>query len=236
GGNFHNVTDSTDASYRDHHYHKKGDVHKRNSLTQGIRDKAAHVFRRKSHSYDEPAKERRLSDAEAFKKQTLQHDTSLGATHASPTSMGAGPTSMGAGPTSTGAGPTSTGAGPTSTGAGPTSTDAGNLDNHQQFARMPNMKKLKPTGAGDMDGSAQDNSIKNTDEQPGFSSSSPPAQQANSPTKGSYRSGQMERRRGSIQKTIGKIFHSEVMQDKGTLAEISGQAKINAYNAIHPST
>lgn len=32
---------------------------------------------------------------------------------------------------------------------------------------------------------------------------------------------------------MGRLFGSGSMQDKGALKQISGQEKINAYNAVH---
>ncbi|KAI8329181.1 hypothetical protein EDC96DRAFT_529763 [Choanephora cucurbitarum] len=100
-----------------------------------------------------------------------------------------------------------------------------NMQPQQHFAHTPNMNQPK-TSSTPMNGNNQDDSplMKNM---PG------PNTSHEMPTKSTYRTGQMERRRGSIQRTIGKIFHNSIMQDKGTLAEISGQAKINAYNSVH---
>ncbi|KAI8891302.1 hypothetical protein K501DRAFT_299918 [Backusella circina FSU 941] len=46
---------------------------------------------------------------------------------------------------------------------------------------------------------------------------------------GTYISGQLENRRGSIQKTVGKLVKNEDMQEKGDLKKVSGKIKIKAY-------
>ncbi|OBZ83702.1 hypothetical protein A0J61_08245, partial [Choanephora cucurbitarum] len=274
--NFKHVHDSADPLYKEQHYHQRPEYDettgKRQSFTQGLKS----VFRRKSHPSDEDHvdMERRLSDAEAFKKETLQHqqpepsavqpNTGLSQpsgnlhTHANSgvaiqtlTSNTSQPSAMDrshpiaghavdsqkpvAATTLPSAGINGHRLSGTQPGGGINSHHLGGIHSHgiqgsnmqprQHFAHIPNVNQPK-TNSTPMNGNDQDDGplMRNI---PG------PNTSHEVPTKSSYRTGQMERRRGSIQRTIGKIFHNSIMQDKGTLAEISGQAKINAYNSVH---
>ncbi|GAN09343.1 hypothetical protein MAM1_0261d08869 [Mucor ambiguus] len=210
---------------------KQSDPKRKGSLTDGIKS----AFRRMSLKSDKKANKdgRRLSAAEAFKKQTLtNNDKSKSAPITATTANIAGSnpansTSVSGSDAAPIASAHQTQQHPApggfiinnnedSTASGPT---------NQNYARVPGVYSLKPVGTANVADNGEINFIKLNEEA-----------NNSAPTKSTLSAGKSEHRRGSIQNTIGKIIGSKNMQDKGTLSQVSGKEKMNAYNSqTHPT-
>lgn len=207
----------------------------RNSL-QGIKDKAAAAVRRlsgrrssKSSIQKDSIQVRHLSDAEMFKNQALG---SMGPTTSTTTAAGATTGTAALGSTAihnnnaattntTQETPVAAAQHPELRRGSTSSSEHLKYTGVQKgFARIPGVHTLRP--AEDASAVPANNAsyfIKEEDNK--------------MPTKSSLVSGHMEHRRGSIQETVGKIINNGSMQDQGALKQVSGQSKINAYNAAH---
>ncbi|KAF1798872.1 hypothetical protein FB192DRAFT_1461201 [Mucor lusitanicus] len=206
---------------------KQSDSKRKGSLTDGIKS----AFRRMSLKSDKKGNKdgRRLSAAEAFKKQTLtNNDKSKSAPITATTGNIAG--SDPANSTSV-AGSDAPGhqaqqhPAPGGFIINNNEAPAASGSTNQNYARIPGVYSLKPAGTVNVADNGEINFIKLNEEA-----------HASAPTKSTLSAGKSEHRRGSIQNTVGKIIGSKNMQDKGTLSQVSGKEKINAYNAhTHPT-
>ncbi|KAL9552184.1 hypothetical protein MBANPS3_003901 [Mucor bainieri] len=208
---------------------KHGDPKRKGSLTDGIKS----AFRRMSLKSDKKASKdgRRLSAAEAFKKQTLTNsDKSKSAPITATTANIAGSdpahsTSLASGADAAPNAPAQQHPSPGGFIINNNEASAASGSTNQNYARIPGVYALKPAGTVNVADNGEINFIKLNEEA-----------HASAPTKSTLSAGKNEHRRGSIQNTVGKIIGSKNMQDKGTLSQVSGKEKINAYNAhTHPT-
>lgn len=213
---------------------KQSDPKRKGSLTDGIKS----AFRRMSLKSDKKGSKdgRRLSAAEAFKKQTLtNNDKSKSAPITATTANLAGSDpahgtsvvsdSSNAAPNASAVHPTQQHPAPGGFIINNNEASAASGSTNQNYAQIPGVYSLKPAGTVNVADNGEINFIKLNEEA-----------HASDPTKSTLSAGKSEHRRGSIQNTVGKIIGSKNMQDKGTLSQVSGKEKINAYNAhTHPT-
>ncbi|KAK4515875.1 uncharacterized protein ATC70_010833 [Mucor velutinosus] len=210
---------------------KQPDPKRRGSLTDGIKS----VFRRMSLKSDKKANKdgRRLSAAEAFKKQTLTNNgksksapitaTTANVANSDPTNN----TAVSGSDAAPIAPAQQNQQNPTTEGfiINSNEASAASGSTNQDYARIPGVYSLKPAGTVNVADNGEVNFVKLNEEA-----------HASAPTKSTSSDGKNEHRRGSIQNTIGKIIGTKNMQDKGTHSQVSGKEKTDAYNAhTHPT-
>ncbi|KAL7333692.1 hypothetical protein PS15p_202559 [Mucor circinelloides] len=209
---------------------KQSEPKRKSSLTEGIKS----AFRRMSLKSDKKDNKdgRRMSAAEAFKKQTLTNSNKSNSAPATATTASIAGASAGAADNTLGSGSNAAPTAPTqqlpATEGFIINKDeatAASGSTNQNYARIPGVYSLKPAGTVNVADDGKVNFVKLNEEA-----------NASAPTKSTLSAGKSEHRRGSIQNTVGKIIGSKNMQDKGTLSQVSGKEKINAYNAqTHPT-
>ncbi|CAO0795393.1 unnamed protein product [Mucor circinelloides] len=209
---------------------KQPEPRRKSSLTEGIKS----AFRRMSLKSDKKDNKdgRRMSAAEAFKKQTLTNNNKSNSAPATATTARIAGAGAGAADNTFVSGSNAAPTAPTQQHPAPegfiinsNEATAASGSTNQNYARIPGVYSLKPAGTVNVADDGKINFIKLNEEA-----------NASAPTKSTLSAGKSEHRRGSIQNTVGKIIGSKNMQDKGILSQVSGKEKINAYNAqTHPT-